>query len=243
MPSKDTTKENTEAKQDLKEEKTRPITTLFLVNSVDGRITSHDSDEVDPNKQWKKDPRIAALLQPFFDFAQGSIHTLTYAETLVKVGINQRTGKAERLDVDLIVLDEHSLLQKSGLHYLSSHVNHLYLACLHNHPANKLPSSPKNLTLLPFKRKIDLTALLTTLYQDHQVKELTIHSNARYNARWLSEGVIDHLSVIVTPLLVGRHGTPNLIDQDLKEVKRLVIRDINPFGLSFVNLRYDVHNE
>jgi 2,5-diamino-6-(ribosylamino)-4(3H)-pyrimidinone 5'-phosphate reductase len=128
----------------------RPETTLFLVMSVDGRITSHDSDDIDPNKSWKHDPRIAALTQPFVDFGTGNVHSLTYGEAMNKVGINTRTGKTKRLPIKLIVIDDLSHLTARGVSYLAQNCRTLFFACDHKHPALALKSKPKNLHLLVY---------------------------------------------------------------------------------------------
>jgi riboflavin biosynthesis pyrimidine reductase len=108
-----------------------------------------------------------------------------------------------------------------------------------------LPSNqnPKICTYWYIPHHINLKTLLRDLARKHQVKQVNIVSHARFNARWLSSGLVDHLSVIVSPLLVGRYGTPNLIDQDMLSVKRMSLTDAKPFGLGFVNLRYDVIND
>lgn len=223
--------------------KSRPETTLFLVNSVDGRITSHDSDPLDPDKNWKKDPKIQAITQPFFDFARGQIHTITYGESLARIGVNVRTEIHPVKDVRLVVIDQDALLQNSGIHYLTRTFHTIYLACLKNHPALSLTPVPENLKFLTQSSPFELAPILTTLTKKYKVKQVSIQSNARLNARWLSSGLVDYLSVIISPLLVGRHGTPNLIDQDLLTVKPLILTDMKAFGLDFVNLRYDVVNK
>jgi 2,5-diamino-6-(ribosylamino)-4(3H)-pyrimidinone 5'-phosphate reductase len=222
--------------------RSRPETTLFLVNSVDGRITSHDSDPLDPDKDWKRDPKIQAITQPFFDFARGEIHTVTYGESLARIGINQRSEIHPVKEVRLIVIDHQNNLRTPGIDYLTKTFHTIYLVTLPSHPLLKITTHPPNLKFIIQKNEIDFAPILTTLYKKYKVKQVSIQSNARLNARWLSAGLIDYLSVIISPLLVGRHGTPNLIDQDLLTVKPLILTDMKAFGLDFVNLRYDVVN-
>jgi 2,5-diamino-6-(ribosylamino)-4(3H)-pyrimidinone 5'-phosphate reductase len=241
-PKKSITKSNNTNIKPKKKKRTRPLTTLFLVNSVDGRITSHDSDTLDPNKVWKHDPKIQAITQPFFDFARGNIHTLTYGESLVEIGVNTRMNLGKKSDVSLVVMDEANHLTIEGVLYLSTNFKTVYLGCLTTHSITTYSKIPTNLKLVAQKHNFNLEIFLTSLYKTHKVKQLSIQSNAHMNARWLSAGLIDYLSVIISPLLVGRHGTPNLIDQDMLYVKPLVLTGMKAFGLDFVNLRYDVIN-
>jgi hypothetical protein len=164
----------------------RPKVTLFLTQSVDGRITSHDSDDIDPDKAWKKEPRIQALTTPFYEFASGKIHTLTTGEVMAKMGVNYRIGPAKRLDTKLIVIDDLEYLTPQGIAYMASNFAKIYLVTLKSHPVDLLPQKPDNLTHLSYPKSIELPQLLHHLKSKHQIKEVTIHSNAKLNARWLS---------------------------------------------------------
>jgi riboflavin biosynthesis pyrimidine reductase len=205
--------------------------------SVDGRITSHDSDTLDPDKKWKENPKVRALTQPFFNFTSGDIHTLTSGEAMSQIGVNTRLNP-QRLETSLIVIDDQNHLTADGVTYLSQMTRHLYLVCPDRHPGLSLHYD--SLTPIKFSPTLELKKLMHTLYRKHRVKQVTIHSNARLNARWLSGKLVDHLSVIMSPLLVGRHGTPNLIDTDLDFPVTLVLKEVKSFGLGFVNLRYDL---
>lgn len=230
-------------------EASRPTTTLFLNLSVDGRTTSHDSDDFDPNKDWKKDPKILARMHPFFEFAKGPIHTLTYGRLLVKTGINTRTSQPKKLkDVHLIVIDDLADLTSRGLNFLAHNFATVYLVGLPQHPIHQLSPKPKNLipispTTSGQKPQIDLTQLMNILFTRYHIKAVSLQPYTPLNARWLSLGLIDHLSVIISPLLIGTYGTPALIDQELARIKPLVLDDVQPFGLSFVNIRYNVLND
>lgn len=218
---------------------TRPETTMFLTMSVDGRITSHDSDELDPNKQWKAEPKIRARMQQFYDFASGGVSTVTYGEAMAKVGVNSRTGEPQELDVNMVLIDDLGLISEQGIRYLAKSVNRLYVVCLKDHAIVKVDDLPSDVSVIA-QARLDLARLLEVLYVDHDVQELSVQSNARLNAQWLSAGLIDNLSVVISPLLVGRHGTPNLIDQDLLSVVALELVEYQSFGIGFINLQYRV---
>lgn len=220
----------------------RPVTTMFLPLSVDGRITSHDSDGMDPEK-WKQNPRIQAILAQFYDFAGGEVFTVTSGEAMAKLGVNNRLSQPRPLDFNLVVIDRPQMLNSHGVRYLSQNVKRLILVTLSTHPAAKQRNLPEHVDVISFKSKVDLTELMRRLKEEHQVEQVTIHSNARLNAQWLTLGLIDHLSVIISPLLVGRHGTPTLGDHDLLEVRPLRLSQAKPFGFGFVNLMYEVIND
>lgn len=219
----------------------RPETTMFLTMSVDGRITSHDSDELDSDKTWKQDPKIQARMQQFFEFAEGGIHTVTYGEAMAKVGVNTREGAPQELDINMILIDDLGLITNKGIRYLARSVDQLYVLCMTDNPILHDQSLPKDVHLIT-QEKLNLKQLLITLTDTYQIQELSIQSNARLNARWISLGLIDMLSIVISPLLVGRHGTPNLIDQELLSVAPLELIEFQRFGIGFVNLQYRVLN-
>ncbi len=48
----------------------RPETTLFLLMSVDGKITSGSSDELDPDKDWKRITGVKEGLHQYYGIEQ-----------------------------------------------------------------------------------------------------------------------------------------------------------------------------
>jgi len=221
---------------------TRPETTLFLPISVDGRITSGDSNRLDPDKKWKSEPFIMGIIQQFFEFSQGGGHTVTSGETLAGMGVNDRDNPPKKTNINLVVLDDQTSLTPKGIMYASLNFNHIYMAVLSNHPITSFDNLPENVTLMSYEKELNLKDITHRLGKK-KVKELSIQSNGRFNARWLEEGLVDHLSVIISPLLVGGHGTPTLIDKELLSVKPLVLTVCKAFGGDYVNVRYDVLNE
>jgi riboflavin biosynthesis pyrimidine reductase len=215
----------------------RPETTLLLSLSVDGRITSHDSDAFDPDKTWKTQPGIRAILQQFYNFSQSGATVMTTGVFMNNLGVNTRQNSPQPEDLNLIVLDPDADLTPSGITYLARNVHHLFLVCLKSHPA--LTHLPLSCTPLSFPNEIDLNQVFTSL-KKHQVKQLLIHSIAPLNADLLDAGLIDHLSIIISPLLVGGHGTPALQDADILAVRPLTLTGTQVFSQNFVNLRYDV---
>ena len=227
-------------------DRTRPETTLFLSLSVDGRITSHDSDDFDPDPKWKQQPGVRGLLQQFYEFNEPGMSALTIGSYMSKVGVNTRQAVPKKEKVSLVVLDPDADLNLQGIKYLTQNLEHLYYVCLKSHPiastktkkSNHLP----NLSLITYSQEIDLGDLFARLYQDHHIHNLAIHSIAPLNADLLDAGLIDHLSVIITPLLVGGHGTPALQDADVFAIRPLQLVSSQIFSNNFINLRYDVLN-
>lgn len=219
---------------------TRPETTLFLSLSVDGRITSHDSDTFDPDQTWKSQPIIRGILQQFYEFNQPNMVVLTTGFAMKNMGVNNSQAVPRKENLKLVVLDPDADLTPQGLSYLSQNVKKLYLICLTSHPACLRDPGSRKINIIAYPKEIDLNDAFQKLAQSYLVKKLFIHSIAPLNADLIDAGLIDHLSIIISPLLVGGHGTPTLKDSDMLAVRALKLVSVQAFSKDYVNLRYDL---
>jgi 2,5-diamino-6-(ribosylamino)-4(3H)-pyrimidinone 5'-phosphate reductase len=76
---------------------------------------------------------------------------------------------------------------------------------------------------------------------------MTIQSGGSMNAHLLREGLIDELSIVVAPVLVGGKDTQSLIGgeslqsvEDLQEIKALELLDVNKLEHNYLHIRYKV---
>ncbi|KKR98981.1 MAG: hypothetical protein UU50_C0012G0029 [Candidatus Uhrbacteria bacterium GW2011_GWC1_41_20] len=70
------------------------------------------------------------------------------------------------------------------------------------------------------------------------------------NSIFLRHKLIDKLSIVVAPALVGGKETPSLIDgkslssvNELKDIKALKLVDVKKLNDSYLHLKYNVINE
>jgi riboflavin biosynthesis pyrimidine reductase len=216
----------------------RPETTLFLTCSVDGRLTSHDSNSYDRNKVWKLQPGIRSTLQRFYDFSAGKACSLTSGQVMKLAGVNKRSGNPRRMNFSLIVFDHTSSLTEKGVTYLAACVKRLYLICSPTF-RKKMRNRPKNILFLSYARGKKLNHIMNELYKDG-VRVVTIHSDGPMNARWLAEGLVDHLTVVIAPLLVGANGTPTLMDSVDLPVTQMSLVETRAIDGSYLFLRYNL---
>jgi 2,5-diamino-6-(ribosylamino)-4(3H)-pyrimidinone 5'-phosphate reductase len=114
-----------------------------------------------------------------------------------------------------------------------------------NHPANQL--TIKNLTVLSYKDEIDFEDLFHNLIENHGVDRLTIQSGGTLNSILLRKNLIDRISVVLVPCLIGGKSTPTLIDgldlvsqEDLKHIKVLKLEKIDILKHSFLHIQYSI---
>jgi 2,5-diamino-6-(ribosylamino)-4(3H)-pyrimidinone 5'-phosphate reductase len=216
-----------------------PDTTLLLSYSVDGRITSHDSDLLDPDRTWKQTPGIRSILQQFYVFNQPNMVAFTTGQLMSNVGVNTRQGQPQLENLSLVVLDPDADLAPQGISYLLQNVKNLYLVCLNSHPIHQ-QTLPPSLSLLSYAKEIDLNHAFAKLKRQHHIQKLLIPSIAPLNAALIDAGLIHHLSIIISPILVGDHGIPVLPQSSNLNLQSLKLINVKAFNQHYISLQYDL---
>lgn len=230
----------------------RPETTLFLMVSVDGKITSGDSDVLDPDKDWRRIVGVKEGISQYYALErQTDLHSLNTGRVMAKIGVNERTDEPKKMAASFIIIDNKPHLQESGLRYLSKCVRTLYLVTSNkDHPVHKVAGRLDNVIVLENNSHVDLEGVLETMRAEHGIERITIQSGGTLNAAFLRKRLIDHVSVIIAPLLVGGKDTSTLVDgeslhslDDLLQIKALKLVSCDVLDHSYIHLKYDVINE
>lgn len=229
----------------------KPETTLFMIESLDGKISTGDSDELDVDKDFKRIVGVKEGLKQYYDLEkQTDLFSLNTGRVMQKIGINERTLTPKKMDCSFIIIDNKPHLTESGVAYLAQWVKTLYLVTTNkNHPAFALKNEHSNIEIL-FYEVIDLGDLLGRLKSQYNVDKLTIQSGGTLNAEWIRHGLIDHISVVVAPVLIGGKNTSTLIDgdslhteKDLLKLRALKLVKCEILDNSYIHVMYDVIND
>jgi 2,5-diamino-6-(ribosylamino)-4(3H)-pyrimidinone 5'-phosphate reductase len=85
---------------------------------------------------------------------------------------------------------------------------------------------------------------------EYNIDQMTIQTGGTLNSIFLREKLIDKISIVVAPVLIGGKETPTLIDgetletlEELKKIKALRLTKIVKLNDSHINLKYEVINE
>ena len=230
----------------------KPITTLFLLMSVDGKISTGDTNLMDVDKDF---PNIVGLkegVQQYYDIEQQTdLFSLNTGRVLAKVGVNERTDEPEKLPVSFVVIDNQPHLTETGVVYLSKKVKDLILVTTNTtHPAFSLQDKLSNIHIFTYENEIDLPNLFQKLKEDFGVDKLTIQSGGTLNATMMRLGLIDRLLVVVAPALIGGQNSPTLMDgesmhsaEELFKIKTLELVQATPLEHSYLLLEYQVKNQ
>lgn len=222
------------------------ITTLFMLMSVDGKISTGSSDELDVDQDFPHIPGIKEGLHQYYEIeACSDLWSLNTGRVMEKLGINQRTQPPKKMNISFVILDSKPHLSTAGIQYLCSWVKQLVLVTSNpQHPAFSMQES--SLSIL-YQEKLDLSAMLEQLHTDYGMERLTIQSGGTLNGAFLHEKLFDYVDIVIAPALIGGKSTPTLIDgasnttlEELTNIAALQLISCEPLQDSYIRLRYQV---
>jgi 2,5-diamino-6-(ribosylamino)-4(3H)-pyrimidinone 5'-phosphate reductase len=231
----------------------RPITTLFLLVSVDGKITTGDVDELDTDRDFSRLRGVREGLHRYYELEQElALVSFNSGRVLAKVGANERRWESDEPDVvTFIVVDSKPHLTTAGCEYLARRSRPLFLITANPaHPAIALAGRYPHIRTLLYADGIDFSDAMRRLRVDHGIERLTIQSGGGLNAHLLRLGLIDFVSLVMAPCLVGGRNTQSAIGSeslhsqaDLRHLRALRLLGCGPLGDGYLHLRYEVIND
>ncbi len=231
--------------------KNRPETTLFLLMSVDGKISTGDNDTLDVDKDFPKIHGLKEGLQQYYDLElQTDLFSLITGKVFAKIGMNEKTDDPKKLSVSFVIIDNEPHLTKQGVTYMAKKSKKLFIVTVNSsHPAISLQHQFDNIHVLQYDTTIDFTGLFARLKQEFGANRLTIQSGGTLNATLVREGLVDRVWLVVAPALIGGKSTPTLMDgeslhtpDELNKIKTLEFVQATPLQNSYLLLEYMVKN-
>lgn len=229
----------------------RPITTLFMLISVDGKISTGGSDKRDVDRDFPRIRGIKEGLNQYYEIEKTTdLFSLNSGRVLAKVGINKTQKKIAKTPVRFIVIDNKPHLTRTGVDNLLKKGKTVFIITTNkSHPA--FPKKDvDNLKIFYYKQAIDFEDVFRRLKRDFGVRRLTIQTGGTLNAMLLRKKLIDRLSIVVAPALIGGKDTASLIDgdslyslKDLTSIKALKLTRVKKLKGSYLHLNYNVINE
>lgn len=226
----------------------RTINTLFMLMSLDGKISSGNNDELDADKDWCKIDGVKEGLHQYYEIEQTTDwYSLNTGRVMEKIGVNDRTEKPNKVDVRFIIIDRKPHLNEKGIEYLCNWTEKIFIVTDNQkHPAYNLLDKYDNLEIIYYDN-IDLVTLMEDLKNDYGVEKITIQSGGTLNGEFLRNNLIDYVHIVIAPLLVGGADTSTLIDgkaitqvEELNKLKALKLIECNVLKDSYIQLKYKV---
>ena len=174
----------------------RPITTLFMLSSVDGKISTGSTDTLDVDKDFPRIVGVKKGLRQYYDIEKTTdLHSLISGKVLAKIGANKLQKNLVKLPVSFLVIDNKPHLTKIGVDNFLKKSKKLYIITTNkNHPAFKIKDA-NNLEIIYYKKAIDFVGLFEKLKQNYGIKRVTIQTGGTLNAIFLRNKLIDKISI------------------------------------------------
>lgn len=223
----------------------RPVTTLFMLMSADGKISTGAADEMDMDQDLPKIVGVKEGLHQYYEIEQTTdLWALNSGRVQAKIGVNEAPLPQTRGPVSFVILDNHHLTEH-GVQYFSHRAKNFVLVTSNReHPAYGVQAD--NLHILYYET-MDLGKMLTDLRGRFGCDRVTLQTGGTLNGAFLREKLIDFVDVVVAPVLVGGRDTATLIDgESLNSVEELgqlgVLKLLSAEALadSYLRLRYQV---
>lgn len=236
---------------DLEDVKDRPETTLFMLMSVDGKISTGDRDVLDIDKDFPGIVGVGEGLGQYYELEQQTtLFSLNSGRVQAKIGINEKIGDVKKSSVSFIVIDNKSHLNLQGIDYFLKRSKKLYLITTNrNHPVFERKDND-NLEIIFYENEIDFENLFSKFKNDYGMDHITIQTGGMLNSIFLRNKLVDHISIVVAPCLIGGKNTSTLIDgeslhleSELTKIKALKLKSSTILNDSYLHLQYDVIND
>ncbi|MBQ3268725.1 MAG: dihydrofolate reductase family protein [Clostridia bacterium] len=222
----------------------RPVTTLFMLMSVDGKISTGATDDMDVDRDF---PQIAGLregLHQYYEIEQTTdLWSFNTGRVQAKMGVNARAFPA-KTPVSFALLDNRHLNEHGVRYFCARSRQFVLITSNRDHPAFNVDE--RNLHIL-LQERISLPDALRQLKAQFGCERLTVQSGGTVNGLFLREKLLDFVDVVVAPVLIGGKDTATLIDgpslrtkAELDRLGVLRLMEAAPLQGSYLRLRYRV---
>lgn len=222
----------------------RPITTLFMLMSVDGKISTGATDELDVDKDFPQIEGVREGLRQYYEIEQTTdLWSLNSGRVQEKLGVNSKE-MPEKSPVSFVIVDNKHLTQQ-GVRYFCARAREFVLVTTNaDHPAFQVNAD--NLHVI-WQSELSLSAALAKIKAEYGCERITIQSGGTLNGLFLREKLFDYVDVVVAPVLIGGKDTSTLIDGrslltegELSQLGVLKLQKCAVLENSYLRLRYQV---
>ena len=222
----------------------RPITTLFMLMSVDGKISTGATDELDVDRDFPGIPGLKEGLHQYYEIEQTTdLWSFNTGRVQAKMGVNEKETPA-KTPVSFVLLDNHHLSGRGVRYFCAKSKRFVLITCNREHPAFR--ESEDNLSII-YQEKLSLAGALSELKERFGCERLTVQSGGTVNGLFLREKLLDFVDIVVAPALIGGKETATLIDgrslrtkDELSQLGVLRLIEAKALRDSYVRLRYQV---
>ncbi len=222
----------------------RPVTTLFMLMSVDGKISTGAADSLDVDKDFPKISGVKEGLHQYYEIEQTTdLWSVNSGRVQAKIGVNA-ADMPDKTPVSFVVIDNRHL-KEHGIRYFCALSKQFVLVTSNaKHPAFDMEND--NLHII-YQNELSLKDVLFKLKSEYGCERITIQTGGTLNGLFLREKLIDYIDIVVAPVLIGGKDTPTLIDgksllseNELSKLGVLKLQECVVLENSYLRLRYEV---
>ena len=222
----------------------RPITTLFMLMSVDGKISTGASDNLDVDKDFPKIAGVKEGLHQYYEIEQTTdLWSLNSGRVQAKIGINT-ADMPNKTPVSFVLIDNKHLKEHGIRYFCALSKQFVLVTSNEKHPAFEMEED--NLHII-YQNELSLKDVLTKLKSEYSCEKITIQTGGTLNGLFLREKLIDYIDIVVAPVLIGGKDTSSLIDgksllseSELSQLGVLKLQECIVLESSYLRLRYEV---
>ncbi len=222
----------------------RPITTLFMLMSVDGKISTGASDDLDVDKDFPKIEGINGGLHQYYEIEQSTdLWSLNSGRVQAKIGVNTKETP-KKTPVSFAVIDNKHLNENGVRYFCALSKDFVLITTNENHPAFGIEED--NLHII-YQNELSLKDILRELKLEYGCERVTIQTGGTLNGMFLREKLFDFVDIVVAPVLIGGKDTSTLIDgqsllseSELSKLGVLKLLECKILENSYLRLRYEV---
>ncbi len=222
----------------------RPITTLFMLMSVDGKISTGATDDLDVDKDFPQIAGVREGLHQYYEIEQTTdLWTLNSGRVQAKMGVNTKKTP-NKTPVSFVVIDNRHLNENGIQYFCSLSKKFVLITSNKKHPAFHIEQD--NLYII-YQKELSLKSALIKLKSEYGCERLTIQTGGTLNGLFLREKLFDYVDIVVAPVLIGGKDTSTLIDgkslftqKELSQLGVLKLQECVILENSYLRLRYEV---
>ncbi len=222
----------------------RPITTLFMLMSVDGKISTGASDDLDVDKDFPKIAGVCEGLHQYYEIEQTTdLWSLNSGRVQAKLGANTKK-MPDKTPVSFVIIDNMHLDENGIRYFCALSKNFVLITSNEKHPAFNIKE--ENFHII-HQKELSLINALIKLKSEYGCERITIQTGGTLNGLFLREKLFDYVDIVVAPVLIGGKDTSTLIDgkslfsqSELSKLGVLKLQECVILENSYLRLRYEV---
>ncbi len=222
----------------------RTVTTLFMLMSVDGKISTGASDNLDVDKDFPEIAGVKEGLHQYYEIEQTTdLWSLNSGRVQAKVGVNTK-DMPNKTPVSFVMIDNKHLTEHGIRYFCALSKQFVLVTSNKSHPAFEIEE--ENLHII-YQTELSLKDVLTKLKSEYGCERITLQTGGTLNGLFLREKLIDYLDIVVAPVLIGGKDTSTLVDgksllseSELSQLGVLTLQECIVLENSYLRLRYQV---